>query len=275
MLQVNKERLVEGFSKLGLGKGDVVLVHSSLKSLGHVLGGAQTVIDALLEVVTPEGTLIVPTYQVGIMYNTCSRSDYIFDVRSSGTKLGLIPAAFLKQPGLHRSIHPTHSVSAIGREAEFIVGSHHEAESTYGVGSPWHKILQVNGKVMGLGVTVWCVAYSHVLETEEGDDFPLPVWVDETYHVKCRDHSGQEIVVDVRPLDPEVSKDRIDKKHRQDLRDYFWRDFLESETISLGKVGQAECWIGHASQFLGRLRYLMKEGITIYTPKNTIARPAV
>lgn len=271
MLQIDKEGLVEGFSKLGLEKGDVVLVHTSLKSLGYVLGGAQAVIDALLEVITSEGTLVIPTYRVGIMYNTCLDSDYVFDVRSSGTRLGLIPATFLEQPGLCRSVHPTHSVSAIGKEAEFIVGSHHEAESTYGAGSPWCKMLRMNGKVMGIGVTVWCVAYSHVLETEEGDNFPLPVWMDETYRVKCRDRSGREIVVNVRPLDPEVSKDRIDKEHRQDLRNYFWHDFLKSGTVNLVKVGQAGCWIGYASQFLGRLRHLMEEGITIYTPKDAMA----
>ena len=58
---VTKATVVEGLRRLGLGPGDVVLVHSSLSSLGVVLGGAEAVVDALLEAVSPGGTVMVPT----------------------------------------------------------------------------------------------------------------------------------------------------------------------------------------------------------------------
>ena len=119
--RITKERIVKDLRKLGLKEGDDVLLHSSLKSIGYVEGGARTVIHAIVDVISLSGTLIVPTYSVkGTMYATCKTKDYIFNPHSSPTGLGHIPAAFLKFPNKYRSIHPTHSVSAIGKNAKFI-----------------------------------------------------------------------------------------------------------------------------------------------------------
>ena len=54
-MNVTRDNIVSGLRKLGLGSGDLVTMHSSLKSLGHVEGGAQTVIEALIETVGPQG----------------------------------------------------------------------------------------------------------------------------------------------------------------------------------------------------------------------------
>ena len=54
--------LVSGLGSLGLTSGDVVFVHSSLSSFGHVEGGAETVVQAFLEVLGPEGTLAGPSF---------------------------------------------------------------------------------------------------------------------------------------------------------------------------------------------------------------------
>jgi aminoglycoside N3'-acetyltransferase len=59
---VTKEELKRGLRKLGLKEGDTVGVHSSLSSFGYVEGGADAVIDALLEVVGEEGTIVMPTH---------------------------------------------------------------------------------------------------------------------------------------------------------------------------------------------------------------------
>ena len=47
--------------EVGLEKGDAVMVHTSLKRMGYVCGGAQTVIEALMEVVGENGTIMMPT----------------------------------------------------------------------------------------------------------------------------------------------------------------------------------------------------------------------
>ena len=58
---VIKQDFIEAFGKLGLEKGQNIIVHTSLKSLGYVCGGAQTVIESLLETVGSEGTIMMPT----------------------------------------------------------------------------------------------------------------------------------------------------------------------------------------------------------------------
>ena len=61
MKTIYKKDIVQSLTDLGLKKGDVVIVHTSLKSIGYVCGGAQAVIEALIEVVTSEGTIVMPT----------------------------------------------------------------------------------------------------------------------------------------------------------------------------------------------------------------------
>ena len=61
MKVVIKEDIVKELKQIGLKRGDAVMVHTSLKSMGYICGGAQTVIEALLEVVGEDGTIMMPT----------------------------------------------------------------------------------------------------------------------------------------------------------------------------------------------------------------------
>ena len=271
--RITKERIVEDLKKLGLKEGDNVLLHSSLKSIGYVKGGARTVIQAVVDVISPSGTLIVPTYSLkGTMYATCKTKNYIFDPHSSPTGLGNIPATFLNFHNKYRSIHPTHSVSAIGKNAKFITEAHHQASSTFGADSPWDRLMKLNGKVMALGVTIWPIPLVHVLEDRELDKFPLPVRMKKTYILKCKDWTGNLIEVPVTPLDPKYIKIRIDQETRQDLKDHFWQEFIQAGIVNVGNVGQATAWIASANGFYKHCYTLMKEGITIYSSIEELQR---
>ena len=59
---MRKREIVKGLNGLGLKKGDIVLLHSALSTLGRVAGGANTVVDAFIEVLAKEGTLVVPVF---------------------------------------------------------------------------------------------------------------------------------------------------------------------------------------------------------------------
>ena len=61
MRVILKEEIVQKLREVGLEKGDAVMVHTSLKRMGYVCGGAQTVIEALMEVVGENGTIMMPT----------------------------------------------------------------------------------------------------------------------------------------------------------------------------------------------------------------------
>ena len=258
---------------LGILSGDAVLVHSSLKSLGFVEGGPKAVISALLDAIGPEGTLVFPAYYQpgGSIYAACRQKNYIFDPRKHGTGVGALPSTFLKLPNVQRSLHPTHSVSALGKHARFITEAHHLAPSIFGVGSPWERLLQIKGKVLGIGVTMAPVAFYHVLEDAYKDDFPLPVRMKKTYNLRCCDASGQIIRVPVVPLDPAYQPRRIDNRTRKDLQDYFMREFSRAGLVTVGTVALARCWFIGARAFYEHLEYLMREGITIYSTADELA----
>lgn len=272
---VDRESLAADLTALGIARGDSVFLHSSLKSLGFVEGGPNAVLEALLDVLGPDGTLVVPTYYQpgGTIYQTCKLPDYVFDPTVHGTGLGALPSAFLKLPGVCRSLHPTHSVSAIGPKAAYVTDSHHVAPSVFGLDSPWERFLRLDGKVLGLGISMGPVTFYHMLEDLVGDAFPLPVRMKETHPLRCRERSGNIVIVRVVPLDPEFMPRRIDNPARGDLREYFWREFSGAGLLSTGRVGESMSWFIGAQAFYNHLEALMREGITIYaTPKELAKR---
>ena len=270
---ISKSRIKEDLKKLGLTRGDTVFMHSSLKQIGYVVGGASTVIDAIIEVLGSSGTLIIPTFSLKkTIYRTCRDKSYIFDPRTSGTNLGIIPSTFLKHPDIQRSIHPTHSVSALGKHAQFITEDHHLSPSVFGSNSPWDRLMKLDGKIFALGLKMGSNTFSHVLEDRMADKFPLPVHMKESYLLKCRNWEGQILEVPVVPYDPELAKVRMDQDHREDLREYFWQEFNRAGVLKAGKIGQATSWLASANAYYDHLVTLMGEGITIYSSNAELKR---
>lgn len=274
---VTRLELTADLLKMGVMPGDALFIHSSLKSLGYVEGGAAEVIHAMQDAVGVEGTLVIPTYYMpgGTIQGTCELKDYVFDARKHGTNMGRLPEAFLAGSGIHRSIHPTHSVSAWGRHAAHLTNGHHLAPSVFGRGSPWQRFLEIpNAKVLGLGISMGPVTFYHVLEDSMGDDFPVPVWQSKTYFLPCLDAEGKIWDVPVRPFDASISERRIDHKPRADLRDYFRREFENAGLRISGRVGNADSWFIPARDFYDHLEKLAGEHITIYsTAEELTARP--
>ncbi|UQV43564.1 AAC(3) family N-acetyltransferase [Janthinobacterium lividum] len=271
---VTRAALAADLARLGIAQGDTLFVHSSLKSLGYVEGGALAVIGALQDAVGPQGTLLLPTYYLpgGTLRATCTMPDYVFDPRRHGTHMGRLPEAFLASAGVRRSIHPTHSVSAWGRHAADLTEAHHRAPSIFGMGSPWQRFIGCDhAKVLGLGISMGPVTFYHALEDAMGDAFPVPVWEDKPALLACLDHAGRRWVVPVRPFDPAVAQRRIDHPGRGDLRAYFHREFDAAGLRANGQVGDAASWCIPAQAFFEHLRQLASDNVTIYASAAQLA----
>ncbi len=270
---VTASDLDRDIAALGIRSGDTVMLHASLKSIGYVDGGPRTVLRALIDAVGPSGTLVVPTYWLpgGTILATCGNADYVFDPRRHGTHLGSLPAAFLGLDGIARSVHPTHSVSAIGRHAHRVVDDHHRAPSIFGAGSPWQRCLELDAKVLGLGISMGPVTFYHLLEDELGDAFPLPVRSRSSCWMPCRDPSGGLVQVPVAPLVPAYMTRRIDAPGRDDLRAWFADEFVRAGLMTLGPIGEAASWFIPARSFHRHLSALMARGITIYSTADELA----
>jgi len=147
--------IIEGLRRIGLREGDLVQVHSSLSAFGYVEGGPATVIDALLEVLGPEGTLMMPTFNHGRFE--------LFDIRSTPSVNGAVTEALRTHPLARRSMHPTHPYAAIGPLADWLVAGHLEA-GTFGDRSPLGKLAIVGGSVLLLGVGMNSNTAGHIGE---------------------------------------------------------------------------------------------------------------
>jgi aminoglycoside 3-N-acetyltransferase len=145
---------------LGVRPGTTLLVHSSLSSLGFVGGGAEAVIRALLSAIGPDGTLVMPTHT----WDRSGRGDFTFDVRSTPSCVGAITEVFRRMPGVTRSLHPTHSVSATGPRAIYLTDGHELATTPCGEGTPYAKLIQEQSQILFLGTTLDQNTVYHSLE---------------------------------------------------------------------------------------------------------------
>jgi aminoglycoside 3-N-acetyltransferase len=174
--EVTRTALVDDLRRLGLDIGQTVLVHSSLSRLGRVTGGADTVIDALLAVVGSSGTLLFPTLTGTEMDGP--EHPPVVDVRVTPCWTGRIPETARQRPDARRSLHPTHSVTALGADAASYASGHETGESPCDVRSPYHRLIRDNGWILLLGnVTQESNTTLHCLEELAGVPYhlqPLP-----------------------------------------------------------------------------------------------------
>lgn len=146
--------LIEDLRRIGLRPGDRVVVHSSYRSIGPVDGGPGAVVDALLDVIGPEGLLVVPTFT----YDTAR-----FDPLRELGRTGVVSETTRARPGAHRSLHPAYSVAAIGDGAEGICRDHERHAGT-DVGTPLDRLATAGGLVLLVGVGATSNTTVHVGE---------------------------------------------------------------------------------------------------------------
>jgi aminoglycoside 3-N-acetyltransferase len=161
-----RESLTADLRALGVAPGMVVLVHSSLRSLGWVCGGPVAVVQALTDAVTEAGTIAMPTHSgdysdpAGWENPPVPREWWpvirdtmpAYDPRVTPTReMGAIVEAFRIWPGTRRSAHPAVSFAARGRHAAAIVGEH-TLDDGLGEGSPLARLYDLGASVLLLGV---------------------------------------------------------------------------------------------------------------------------
>jgi aminoglycoside 3-N-acetyltransferase len=160
--RVTQAEIAAGLARAGMRPGDTVLVHSSLSQFGYVEGGANAVIDALLQALGPEGTLImsaitttspmvarcIEAAEAGVPLDTPP-----LDVLNARTWAGTVPETFRKRPGVVRSLHPTHSVTAYGARAHEMLADQVDVPGPCGPGTPFMRLAdEARGFVLLLGV---------------------------------------------------------------------------------------------------------------------------
>lgn len=154
-----KETLIKDLDKLGIDKKGTLLVHSSYKSIGEVEGSGETVIDSLMEYMK-DGLLVFPTHT----WRDVNADNPKFYVDSSPSCVGILPDLFRKKEGVIRGLHPTHSLAAIGKDAEEFLRDSHLYNTPCSRKSPYGKLLDRKAQIMLLGVTHSSNTFIHGVE---------------------------------------------------------------------------------------------------------------
>ena len=262
---ISKRQLIDDFIALGIQPGDLLYIHSSLRSLGFVEGGADTVIDALLEAIGREGTLAFPTFTImRSMVETMAENAHVFDPVNSHSTVGMITNVFRMRPGVLRSHHPTHSVAAFGPLAEELTKTHLENGFNFGKGTPFEKLLLFDGKIMGIGVNLAPATLYHTYEDLHLDRFP-EVYLPEMYTAKIKLPDGLK-EVSIRCHNPEFHVRRIDKV--PEIEEYFSSHFKSRGLTHYGPIGNSTSWWMRARDLIDGIDELCRKGITIYSTPN-------
>ncbi len=182
-MALTKDQIIDGLKDLGLKQGDNVVVHSSLSSFGQVENGADTVIDAIVDAVGAEGTVVMPCFNY---------DPDIFVAGETPSVTGLITETFRKRAGTVRSLHPTHSICASGALSQDITDEHNQT-TAFGRGSPLFKLLQASGKVLMLGTKLETCSIVHVAE-----EIANVSYLDRKRAVRVQTASGKIVTRNVR-----------------------------------------------------------------------------
>lgn len=233
---LTQKDIYEGFRSLGLKSGDTILVHCSLSSFGYVEGGVSAVINALLETTGPEGTVMVPTL-TGKPEDSPDNPP-VFDVRATKCWTGKIPETFRLLPEARRSLHPTHSVSAIGGRRDELVAGHENTDTPCDKQSPYYKNALWGGYIILIGVDQERNTTVHCCEEIAGVPYHLQSEITDIY---ITNYNSEKILIRNRLHDWSKLPTDFNK---------FEPVFAEKGVMKTGKIGNATIRVMSAAGML-------------------------
>ncbi len=185
-LPATRESLRGDIERLGIGSGDIVLVHSSLRAMGWISGGPVAVVQALLDAVGANGTIVMPTHS-GELTDPANwvappvPAEWVEPIRNSmpaydpaitpTRHMGAVVEVFRTWPHVRRSAHPATSMAALGPDADEIT-AHHELSDPLGLTSPLGALYRLNAKILLIGVGFNRCTALHLAEQMRWPDRP-------------------------------------------------------------------------------------------------------
>ena len=151
--------LKSDLSAMGIPSDGTLLVHSSMKAIGAVDGGADSVLDAFSEYMA-NGLLVLPTHT----WDHVNAGNPLYSVTETASCVGILTELFRKRPGVIRSHHPTHSVAALGRDAVAFTAGDAYLQTPCNRYGPWGRLLDRRATLLFIGVDLTKNTYMHGVE---------------------------------------------------------------------------------------------------------------
>jgi len=226
----NMDSLTADLASLGIKNDDIITVHTSLKSIGELdtekMTGADLVLDSLRYAVR-DGLLLVPTHTYDEVQNTLH-----FDIRRSVPCIGVMPCVAAKRSNaaydkgdktVIRSFHPSHSLTAFGRDAREFTACDADTCTAIPMNGCYANILRHSGKILLIGVDLRRCTFIHLIDELRSSDIPF-----EYRYITATDYDG---IVHPRKWCPTRGASYKYEKYRPCLD--------EADAIRYGKFGDA------------------------------------
>jgi aminoglycoside 3-N-acetyltransferase len=172
---LTRSALAADLRRLGLTPGMTVMVHTALSALGWVVGGSQTVVQALLDCVGDAGTLCAQAGWEDVPFGLADwparwRDAYeaelpAFDPELAGAAryVGRLPERLRSWPGARRSANPATGIVAVGARAAALTAGH-RLDDSFGAGTPYARVVDAGGVVLLLGAPLHSITLLHHAE---------------------------------------------------------------------------------------------------------------
>ncbi|NQX61103.1 AAC(3) family N-acetyltransferase [Paenibacillus qinlingensis] len=158
-----KTDLIEHLQNIGVDPLGTLKIHISYKAIGAVEGGAETVLDALSDYMK-DGLIVLGAHT----WRNVGTDNPVCDNLYTPTCIGALTELFRKHPGVVRSLHPTHSVAAFGKDAESFIAGEEHLQTPCGVGGTYHKLWQRGAQILLIGVNFSRNTFIHGVEEWDG-----------------------------------------------------------------------------------------------------------
>ena len=247
---VTHSELVRGLVQLGVRPGDTLMLHASVKAIGWIVGGPDVVLRALLDVLTPAGTLLMFASWEDAPYHLDEwpeerRQAYLLEMppfdpatsRADRRDMGILAEYLRTWAGACRSSHPF-SYVAVGAQARTLTAEH-PLNYRDGAGSPLEKLCALGGRVLMLGAPLCSITLLHHAEylarvpDKRIARYRLPVL-----------RNGERVWVDIEEFDTSLG---IVDWEQGDYLERIGRDYLAAGKGNTGKVGAATCYLFEAA----------------------------
>jgi len=220
-LTYDAEDLKKTLRRHGVQEADTLFVHANFPNDSGFKGAPLDLVNALVDVVGEKGNLLMVSIPFrGSAYDYLDRGKP-FNVKKTLSMMGLVTEMFRRRPGTLRSLHPTHPVLAVGKDAADIVAGHEDCVHPCGEGSPFAKFRDLNGKILFFDVSFGGITFYHHVEEMLQERIPFKIYHDRVFSVTVIDDGEKERTIETHVYNPELKRDAFK---------------LEAEMIRQGKL---------------------------------------
>jgi aminoglycoside 3-N-acetyltransferase len=222
--------LKRALQKQGIRETDTLFVHANFPNDSGFAGVPLDLVNALADLVGEKGNLLMVSIPFrGSAYDHLDRGKP-FNVKKTLSMMGLVTEMFRRREGTLRSLHPTHPVLAMGKDAADIVAGHEDSPFPCGEGTPFAKFRDLGGKILFYDVSFGGITFFHHVEEMLRDRIPFEIFHDRIFSVTAIDSDGEEHTVETRVYNPELKRDAFK---------------LEAEMIRQGKLEKGRVGNSH------------------------------